>query len=264
MQLSQSIADLAGELDERGFITIDDLVPESVLDLMRRGCDRLIRQTEEMRHSTVEWQLESEAEGGGWGARASGQEGIPGKVRVVSFAHQCSPELAAVPELINLNEGVVRPLHGVSGDFYNTYMWAKPSKVGSEKPWHQDALFLKEEFYEKYEDVYTIWIAVDDAHEENGCLRFLPGSHRGRVKHIPDGMDPDDLFASPREPSLDIDRLWPDLTPITLPRKAGSAVLFGAFTAHTSSANSSEEERRAVSYVYSLPRRDRGTAGGTR
>ncbi|GAA2998526.1 phytanoyl-CoA dioxygenase family protein [Streptomyces fulvorobeus] len=264
MPLSQSIADLAGELEERGVIQLDDLVPEPALDLMRRGCSDLIRRTEDMRYSTFGWQLESDGEGGGWAARAAGRECIPGKVRVVGMAHEHSPELAAVPELINLNEGVVRPLHGVAGDFYNTFLWAKPSEVGSEKPWHQDALFLKEEFYEKYEDVYTIWIAVDDAREDNGCLQFLPGSHRERIAYKPDGINQDDLFASPREPTLDIKKIWPELTPVTLPRRAGSAVLFGGFTAHTSAPNRSSDQRRAVSYVYSLPRRDKGGPGAAR
>ncbi|MEU8673386.1 phytanoyl-CoA dioxygenase family protein [Streptomyces sp. NPDC048560] len=264
MPLSPSIEDLAGELEERGVIQLDDLVSGPALDLMRRGCSDLIRRTEDMRYSTFGWQLESDGEGGGWAARAAGKECIPGKVRVVGMAHEHSPELAAVPEMINLNEGLVRPLHGVAGDFYNTYLWAKPSQVGSEKPWHQDALFLKEEFYEKYEDVYTIWIAVDDAREDNGCLQFLPGSHRERIAYKPDGIDQDDLFASPREPTLDIKRLWPELTPVTLPRRAGSAVLFGGFTAHTSAPNRTDDERRAVSYVYSLPRRDRGGAGAAR
>jgi hypothetical protein len=264
MQLRQPIADLVGELEDRGVILLDDLVPESVLEVMRRGCDDLIQRTETMRHSTYGWQLEAEGDGGGWAARAAGKEGIPGKVRVIGQCHEHSPDLASVPELIGLNENVVRPLHGVTGDFYNSYLWAKPSKVGSEKPWHQDALFIKDEFYETYEDVYTIWIAVDDSREDNGCLRFLPGSHRGKVLHQPEGLDPDDLFASPREPSLDIARLWPDLTPVTIPRKPGSAVLFGGFTAHTSSPNVTEDQRRAVSYVYSLPRRDGGTAGGAR
>ncbi|MFF1834437.1 phytanoyl-CoA dioxygenase family protein [Streptomyces sp. NPDC058231] len=263
MQLGRPVEELVRELDERGFVTLDGLVPEPVLEIMRRGCDDLIERTRSMRHSTQGWQLEAEGEGGGWAARAAGREGIPGKVRVVGRAHEHSPELAKVPGLLGLNENVVEPLHGLRGDFYNSYLWAKPSEVGSEKPWHQDALFLKDEFYETYEDVFTIWIAVDDAREANGCLRFLPGSHRGRVLQDPHGIDRADLFSSPREPSLDIDRLWPDLTPVTLPRRAGSAVLFGAFTAHTSSANDTEDQRRAVSYVYSLPRRP-GTAGGGR
>ncbi|MGW0118718.1 phytanoyl-CoA dioxygenase family protein [Streptomyces sp. NPDC003327] len=264
MQLGRPVEELVRELDENGFVALDDLVPERILEVMRRGCDDLIGRTRNMRHSSQGWQLEAEGEGGGWGARAAGREGIPGKVRVVGYAHDYSPELAKVPELLGLNENVVEPLYGTRGDFYNSYLWAKPSEVGSEKPWHQDALFLKPEFYETYEDVYTIWIAVDDAREDNGCLRFLPGSHRGRVLQEPLGINRDDLFASPREPSLDVERLWPDLTPVTLPRRAGSAVIFGAFTAHTSSPNTTDDQRRAVSYVYSLPRRRPGTAGGGR
>ncbi|PWS50345.1 oxidoreductase [Streptomyces sp. FT05W] len=263
MRLGRPVEDIVRELDENGFAPLDDLVPESVLEVMRRGCDDLIGRTRQMRHSSQGWQLEAEGDGGGWAARATGREGIPGKVRVVGYAHEHSPEIAKVPGLLGLNENLVEPLHGLRGDFYNSYLWAKPSEVGSEKPWHQDALFLKEEFYETYEDVFTIWIAVDDAREDNGCLRFLPGSHRGSVLQEPRGINREDLFASPHEPSLDIETLWPELTPVTLPRRPGSAVIFSAFTAHTSSANVTEDQRRAVSYVYSLPRRP-GTTGAGR
>ncbi|MFG2112071.1 phytanoyl-CoA dioxygenase family protein [Streptomyces sp. NPDC048718] len=262
MQLGRPVEELVSELDERGYIPLDDLVPEPVLEIMRRGCDDLIGRTRDMRRSTLGWQLEAKGEGGGWAARAAGRDGIPGKARVVSFIHEHSPELAKVPELLRLNEDLVEPLHGTRGDFYNGYLWAKPSEVGSEKPWHQDAIFLKDDFYENYEDVFTIWIAVDDAREDNGCLRFLPGSHRGRVLMEPEGIDHDDLFASPREPRLDIGKLWPDLEPVTLPRRAGSGVLFGAYTAHSSSANTTMDQRRGVSYVYSLPRRKATAADG--
>ncbi|AEW99102.1 phytanoyl-CoA dioxygenase family protein [Streptantibioticus cattleyicolor] len=262
MPVTQSIQALSDELRRDGVVALDDLVPESVLEVMRRGCAELIGRTERMRISTEEWQLEAEGEGGGWAARAAGKECIPGKVRIIGRAHEHSADLAAVPDLVGLNEKLIEPLHGLPGDFYDCFLWAKPSRVGSQKPWHQDAIFLADEWHEKYVDVYTIWIAVDDAREDNGCLRFLPGSHRERKLYEPDGIDPGDIFASPREPSLDIARIWPGLTPVTLPRKAGSALLFNGYVAHTSAPNTTEDDRRAVSYCYSLPRHPAGPESG--
>lgn len=39
---------------------------------------------------------------------------------------------------------------------------------------HQDASYL----YTEPRSLYGFWIALDDATEENGCLWFIPGSHK--------------------------------------------------------------------------------------
>lgn len=39
---------------------------------------------------------------------------------------------------------------------------------------HQDATFLHTDPMK----LFGIWIALEDAKEENGCLYFIPGSHK--------------------------------------------------------------------------------------
>ena len=47
-------------------------------------------------------------------------------------------------------------------------------------PWHQDG----HAFPIKPVANVTVWIALDEANSENGCLRFIPGSHtQGLNKH---------------------------------------------------------------------------------
>ncbi len=41
---------------------------------------------------------------------------------------------------------------------------------------HQDATFL---WMDGVLKVMGLWIALEDATEENGCLWFIPGSHKG-------------------------------------------------------------------------------------
>lgn len=48
-------------------------------------------------------------------------------------------------------------------------------KIGGAVTDHIDATFL---YVEPIEHLIGIWIAVDDANEDNGCLAFIPGSHR--------------------------------------------------------------------------------------
>ena len=53
------------------------------------------------------------------------------------------------------------------------YIFKNP-RVGGEVCPHQDASFLWIEPLK----LYGVWLPVDDATEENGCLWFIPGSHK--------------------------------------------------------------------------------------
>ena len=64
----------------------------------------------------------------------------------------------------------------------------KPARRGSETPWHQD-----EAYWDPALSYHAVggWMPLDDATVDNGCLWFLPGSHRGDVhvhRHL--GGDP--------------------------------------------------------------------------
>jgi 2-oxoglutarate-dependent dioxygenase len=252
-----SVSDTAQQLERDGFVRLDDVlddpVPPHVLQLLSDGCDELIARSATMTRSTDDWQLEAPGDGGGWAARAAGSVGVGGKLRVVGKAHLHSAKFAEAEKLLRLRQRYVEPLHDGPTYLGDCFLWAKPGDIGSQKPWHQDLLFPPEGFLDDHIDILTIWIAIDDAHEGNGCLQFLPGSHRSRRLEEPAGRA-EQLFDSPVEPSLDIARLWPDLTPVTVPRKAGTAVLFSGFMAHRSARNSTAEDRRAVSFVYPLVR----------
>lgn len=52
------------------------------------------------------------------------------------------------------------------------YIFKNP-RVGAEVCPHQDSSFLHMEPMK----LFGVWLAVDDATEENGCLHFIPGSH---------------------------------------------------------------------------------------
>ena len=56
-------------------------------------------------------------------------------------------------------------------------MFKQPG-IGGAVGWHQDATFLRTE----PESVTGFWIALEDASIENGCLRVIPGGHRGPLR----------------------------------------------------------------------------------
>ena len=56
-------------------------------------------------------------------------------------------------------------------------IFCKPAADGMEVPMHQDGQYWPIEPLA----TCTVWIAIDDSDRGNGCLKVVPGSHRGRV-----------------------------------------------------------------------------------
>jgi hypothetical protein len=57
----------------------------------------------------------------------------------------------------------------------------KPPMLGREKPWHQDHAYFD---YPLGTPIVGVWIALDEATVENGCMQFLPGQHRDPIIHF--------------------------------------------------------------------------------
>ena len=116
---------------------------------------------------------------------------------------------------------------------HNAILWCKPARVGSAKPLHQDAAYLDPPV-ERY---ITFWIAIDRADEANGCLHFVPGSHRrGAILHT-----------SP-EPCVDEAKYSGQLRNCEL--MPAEAVVFHPCVLHGSRSNESSRSRRAVMFRY--------------
>ena len=54
----------------------------------------------------------------------------------------------------------------------------KPARVGGATPWHQDEAYWDPRYAHQ---AVSIWLALQPATVENGCMKFMPGSHRGPV-----------------------------------------------------------------------------------
>ena len=60
-------------------------------------------------------------------------------------------------------------------------VFVKPAKTGSATPWHQDNGLWRDGETEPF----NAWMALDPATRENGCMQFVPGSHKGEiVQHV--------------------------------------------------------------------------------
>ena len=57
-------------------------------------------------------------------------------------------------------------------------LFNKPAGVGVETPPHQDAFYIPLEPNE----ALTMWLALNDVDEGNGCLRYVPGAHKKGIR----------------------------------------------------------------------------------
>jgi phytanoyl-CoA hydroxylase len=74
--------------------------------------------------------------------------------------------------------GLARALLGEEAHAEEPEWFNKPPGTNSRTPPHQDNYY----FCLKPPNVLTIWLALDPVDEENGCLRYVAGSHREGIR----------------------------------------------------------------------------------
>ena len=107
---------------------------------------------------------------------------------------------------------------------------------GREKPWHQDCAYFN---YPLGTTIIGVWIALDHADANNGCLHILPGTHReGPVNHFKrrDWQICDTDVQTERD--------------IVVPLAPGGCLLWHGMTHHGSPTNPSQKMRRALQLHY--------------
>ena len=129
--------------------------------------------------------------------------------------------------LLNILEAILAP----DIEFLSDKVVFKSDSMTFPSPWHQDWS------YWHGAHKLSIWVALDDATVENGCLKLLPGSHMSAVRHDGDASDGHGFGNRLRPGEVDENRAF------TAEIEAGGAVFFHDLTLHASHPNRSGEER---------------------
>jgi phytanoyl-CoA hydroxylase len=109
--------------------------------------------------------------------------------------------------------------------------------------WHQDEFFIPT----RDRSLTAVWIALDDATVENGCLWVLPGSHRAGILY-PTQEQADPRFDCTIE-AYNFPYADSDAVPVEIP--AGTALFFNGYLLHRSLQNSGKHGyRRALANHY--------------
>ena len=139
--------------------------------------------------------------------------------------------------------GVLGDLLGRPLRLYGSQLFAKPARVGTIVPKHQDMPYWPFDPPE----LITAWVALYDSTKENGCVRLFEVSHKlGMLPHASSNV-PGNSLGLIDHPAVNA------LPERAVEVKRGSVVLHHSLTVHCSDPNLSDRARRGLVYVYMSP-----------
>jgi phytanoyl-CoA hydroxylase len=203
-----------------GFVVIPDFLDGDELERWRRTTDDAVR--ERLRGSAAD-------------------TGNSYYARVFTQCQRLADTHAGMADLIldsRLGEAAA-DLAGLTGiRVWHDQALIKPP-YGNPTAWHLDDPFWSFDSA----DAISIWIALDDATIENGCLWYLPGSNRSASFELtPIGENFGALFDQYPE--------WLGLEPVAAPCPAGGAIFHNGLIAHAAGANMTPRPRRAMTCAF--------------
>ena len=170
-------------------------------------------------------------------AAKGGSEGIS-RAGEITFTHDLAERDTFIKEFCKRPEFVAisTQLLGPDIDLYWNQSVFKQPEGTKEFPWHQDDGYGAVD----PSPYLTLWLALNDATPENGCISVLPDSHqKGLIEHqrTPLGM----ACYSNDAPDQGV----------RVPVRAGSIAVFTSLTFHKSGPNTSHGTRKAYVIQYS-------------
>jgi ectoine hydroxylase-related dioxygenase (phytanoyl-CoA dioxygenase family) len=153
-----------------------------------------------------------------------------GAWRVSRYFHDLLWHPAFVIPAAQLLGGAVR--------FWHDQLFVKPPRHGGVVAWHQDY-----SYWTRTQPLahLTCWIALDEATAENGCLRYVPGSHKWPllpITGLAGGMNAIESVLTEEQRA--------QFKPVALELRKGEASFHHPLMVHGSSENRSDRPRRGA------------------
>lgn len=153
-------------------------------------------------------------------------------VRKLAFFGEEARECGLLVDHTGLLKAVKVLLGGKVPDLFQTMMLLKPAHVGREKPWHQDHAYFDVDLRDR---IVGVWIALDEATVENGCMQVLDRGHElGPILH----------WRRRDWQICDSDVMGKKS--VSVPLKPGGLLFFDSLLPHGTPSNNSPYPRRAI------------------
>jgi ectoine hydroxylase-related dioxygenase (phytanoyl-CoA dioxygenase family) len=201
-----------------GLVVPDYRLPEASLAELREAVERLIRDHPDVRPEALSGPHNP------WGQSAK----LMGNHDFLEFCR--------FPEILD----VVEQLIGPDIILWGSMLFCKPPKDGQAVPWHQDGQYWPIEPLA----TVTLRVAIDGSDAENGCMRYIPGSHRARKLARHEVARRDDFAIKQSMPEIDEEAA----RDVVL--GPGQISLHDVYTVHGSSHNRSGKRRADYAIRY--------------
>jgi ectoine hydroxylase-related dioxygenase (phytanoyl-CoA dioxygenase family) len=221
-----------------GYLAIESITTPEELEMMRDAYDRIFAQRAG-RESGDQFDL-----------AGTDEEGTEAALPQILNPPKYAPELRDTiyrKNALAISQQLLGPETVPMGD----HAIFKPARFGAATPWHQDEAYWNPEL--EYTTL-SVWMPLQEATIENGCMQFIPGSHKLEV------LPHHSIHHDPRIHGLEVDEGCANLSnPAICPLPAGGATFHLNRTLHYTGPNRSDIPRRAYILGFGLPPQPRAT-----
>ncbi len=218
---------------EQGYLAIDSIATPDEVERMRDAYDRLF-----------DAQIGRE-KGDHFDLAGVDEEDRPAKLQQMLGPSLYAPEFNSF-ECRETALAAARQILGKSAEPQGEHAIMKPAGFGAATPWHQDESYWDPKL--EYHSL-SVWVPLQEATLENGCMQFIPGSHQlGVLPHRPINNDR-------RIHGLEVETQVETARAVACPIPAGGATFHFSRTLHYAGENLTDKPRRAYIMVFGLPRK---------
>ena len=149
-------------------------------------------------------------------------------------------EFLLADEVLDVVEAVIGPNIGL----WSSGFICKEPQTGKKTPWHEDSAYWEGRF-DSFDGIVTIWLAIDDATRQNGCMGVVPGTHHnGFSEYVDMGTDHKIFNREIKGDAInENDVVWFEL-------KRGTYSLHDSRIIHGANANTSNTRRTGYTMRY--------------
>ena len=221
------------EFHERGFLAIPNISPPAEVELLRGVFDRLFAE-KAGRVEGAQFDMVTHDD----------DEDAPPKLPQIINPVNYAPELRATVFRANA-AAIARQLLGPEMTPAFEHAILKPARYGAATPWHQDEATRVDANFE-YQQL-SIWMPLQEATPENGCMQYIAGSNKGEV--LPHRSPKSDTKVHAIECAGGFDPADATLCPLP----AGGATMHHGRTLHYAGPNHTDQPRRAYILAFEVP-----------
>jgi ectoine hydroxylase-related dioxygenase (phytanoyl-CoA dioxygenase family) len=218
--------------DRDGFLDYGRLLDDHAIEALRSCAGEIGSGKFAFPDELIRWQPESD----GVSLADKPPEDRIYQIRYPHRHHPAFLEHAQNPRILD----VVEFLLGSDFALYNTQVIFKPPYHGTDVPWHQDSAYWPID----PPNLISCWVALDESTDDNGAMRFIPGSHKqGLVDHDA-GRSLSN--ASGGTSATVMQATVDESLAVSTPMPAGHCSFHHSLTLHNTLPNKTPTRRRAV------------------